>query len=589
MPPASPGGARASGPLWMLLGVASVVVVLWHLAVLVAVLLTGAPDRPTVQESLAAILESPFNPLAGYDLSGLPSSWLVWPLFTTSVTVLVGALWWWRVRRGQRSRRHGMATRRELEPFLGERAARLLGAQTRPRMTGRGRAPIEEVALPLGVAEGAGLLLFGSHEDSIAVVGGPRSFKTATVIVDSVRTGPGPVVAVSTKGELLSTTYVPRRRRGRVYVFDPTDVSRWPTGLRWSPVDGCDDPEVAMARAEAFVAAIPRSDNTKNADFFEDQARDVLRCLLHAAALVGLTMREVIEWCFRVDSPTLPPREILRTHPRAAPMYALALETLTSGDAREGPLDSTKKTLARLVAPFASPRLLEACCPSRGEGFDIEAFLETRDSVYVMAGDGATVAPLVTAFVHEVIRAARRRSQHLTPARLDPPLRIVIDEVAGVCPLPELPNLMSDSGGRGITVVIGSQGLGQARKRWGPDGADEVFGSATAKVIMGGASEPDFLEKMSLLADEVEVPSWSTTVSADGARSQTQGMHSRRAIRPGEIRKLAPGTALLLYRQAPPVIAVFRPYWEADWASDAVASQERVAAVVAGVETEESA
>ena len=581
MPPASPGGGtRATGPLWMLLGLFATVVVVWHISVLVAGLVTGEPAHPTVQESLAAIVGSPFNPLAGYS-RGTPAPQVVWPMFGFAVTLLVCILVWWWLRRDRRSRRQGMGSARELAPYLGEQAARLLAEQTRPRTADRSRVPIEEIGVPLGVAEGTGMRLYASHEDSVAVVGGPRSRKTATVIVDAIRTAPGPAVAVSTKGDLLAITYVSRRRRGRVSVFDPTDVTGWPTGLRWSPVAGCDDPEVAMARAEAVVAAIPKDDSTRNADFFESQARDILRCLLHAAALVEATMREVIEWCLRVDSPTLPPREILRTHPRAAPMYALALETLTSGSAVDGPLDSTKKTLARLIAPFASPRLLEACCPPPGEGFDIDAFLDSTDTLYVMAGDGATVAPLVTAFVHEIVRAGRRQSQRLVPPRLDPPLRLVIDEVAAVCPLPDLPMLMSDSGGRGITVFIGSQGLGQARRRWGPDGADEVFGSATAKIIMGGASEPDFLERMSLLADEVEVASWSNTVSADGARSQTQGMHSRRTIRPGEIRTLSPGTALLLYRQARPVIAVFAPFWEADWADDARASQEQVAGIVA--------
>ena len=45
-------------------------------------------------------------------------------------------------------------------------------------------------------------------------------------------------------------------------------------------------------------------------------------------------------------------------------------------------------------------------------------------------------------------------------------------------------------------------------------GRNEVFGSATAKVIMGGTSEPDFLEQMSQLGDEVEVASESMTTTA---------------------------------------------------------------------------
>lgn len=583
MPAAS--GRSASGPLWLLLGVVGVVSVLWHLAVTVAGLIVGTPTRPRLQESLAAMLQSPFNPLDGYGVAGLPPGWLVWPVFLVGLALVVVGAWQWRLRRGRRSRRDGMGTPRQLKPYLGEAAARRLAAQTRPRMQGRDTAPIEDAAVPVGVAEGTGQRLYASHEDSFAVVAGPRSLKTSTFIVDSIRTGPGAVVAVSTKADLLAVTYRGRRRRGRVWVFDPTDVVGWPTGLHWSLVAGCEDPEAAMARAEGFVAAIPKDNTTKNSDFFESQARDTLRCFLHAAALVGADMREVIEWCYRLDSPTLRAREILRTHPAAAPLYALELEALTSGDAKEGPLDSTKKTLTRLMAPFASPRLLEAVCPPAGTGFDVDAFIHSTDTLYVMTGDGATVAPLITAFVNEVLRVARRRSQRLTPARLDPPLRVTIDEV-GNCPLPELPAVMSDSGGRGVTTIIGSQGLGQARKRWGVDGADEVFGSATAKIIMGGTSEPDFLEKMSQLADEVEVAAESTTTSQQGGSSTTTGTRSRRVIRPGEIRQLSPGSGLLLYRSAPPVVVTLVPYWESDWADEAKSSQEQVAAIIAGTAAE---
>ncbi|MEV6349588.1 TraM recognition domain-containing protein [Actinoplanes sp. NPDC051851] len=567
--------------MWLLLGLAACVVVLWHLAVTVAGWLSSAPARPRLQESLAAILRSPFNPLAGYGGSGLPPAWLVWLLFVAGMTLTVSAVWWWMLRRKRRPRREGIATAKQLAPFLGEQAARKLARQTRPRMEGRDRAPIAEVAMPMGRESETGQPLFASHEDSVAVVAGPRSFKTSAVLVDAVRSAPGPCIAVSTKADLLEPTYLARKRKGRVWVFDPTDIIGWPTGLRWSPIAGCEDPDAAVHRAEGFIAAMPKDANTRNADFFDKQAQIVVRCFLHAAALSSSSWEQVVEWSHRIDSPTLPPKTVLRSHPGAAPLYALQLETATSGNIMDGPVDSTAKTLAGMMAPFASPRLLSVLSPEPGEGFDVPAFLNSSDTIYIMTGDGESSAPLVTAFVNEIIRVARRTSQRLVPPRLDPPLRVVIDEV-GQCPLPNLPPLMSDSGGRGVTVLIGSQGLGQARRRWGEDGANEVFSSATAKLIMGGTSENDFLERMSQLADEVDVESESTTLSHEGGQSVTTGYRTRRVIRPAEIRQLPPAHALLLYRQAPATIARFAPWWEAEWADDARASQREVAAIIAG-------
>lgn len=593
MPAASPRGWNPGpavlGPMGRLAVGAGAVLLLWHLAVMAGGAVSGAV-QPTLQDSLHAVLRSPTNPLAGYATDGLASGWLVWPLFVVELAAVVAAAWWWMGRRG-RSSREGMGTRRQLAPYLGEAAARRLAKQTCPTLTERElkTAPIERVAVPLGQVEGTRDLLYASHEDSFAVIGAPRSFKTAAILMNAIRTAPGAAVAASTKGELLAVTYLARSRLGRVHVFDPTNVVGWPARLRWSPVAGCEDPEAAMARAEAFAAAIPKDQDTRNSQFFEDQARDVLRCLLHAAALTGATMREVVAWAHRVDSPTLSAREILRTHPEATPGWAVELESLTSGGL-DGPVDSTKKTLSRLLAAFAIPRVLESCSPPEREAFDMEGFVLSKDTVYVMSGDGSTVAPLVTAFVSEIMRVARRMSQRLVtrpdPARptvarrLDPALRCVIDEVANVCPLPGLPGLMSDAGGRGVTVFIGSQGMGQARKRWTADGAQEVFGSATAKLVMGGTSEPDFLEDMSRLAGEIEVATTSTTTTRSGESSSTAGTRDRRIIRLHEIRQLEPATALLMYRQAPPVVAAFEPYWESSWAAEAAASEAEVVRII---------
>lgn len=578
MPAASHGGG---GPMWPLLSLAFGVVVLWHVAVSGAAAVSGM-GVPTVQESMDAMLRTPANPLAGYDRP-MPSPWLVWPGFLSGMAVAVAASWWWIGRRYRRRRREGMGSRRKLAPYLGQKAVRMSAAQTRPRMTreDREKARIDEVAVPLGRAEGSGQRLYGQLEDSIFVVGGPRSMKTAAVIIDRVRASPGPTVAVSTKADVLMATYLARQRRGRVWVFDPGDVVGWPHEMNWATVAGAEDPAVATARAEGFAAAAPRSTETRNSEFFEGQARDVLRCFLHAAALDGATMEQVIKWSYHIDSPNLAAREILRTHPLAAPNWAEELEALTAGDAREGPLDSTRKTLQRLMAPFSSARLLRMCCPPRGTGFDARAFVESTDTLFVIVGDDQTVAPLVTTLVNEVMRAARRLSQRMVPPRLDPPLRVVIDEVAQ-CPLPNLPTLMSDAGGRGVTMLIGSQGLGQARARWGRDGAAELLASATTKVIMSGTSERDLLAEQSQLAGEVEVASESTTVSERGGVSSTAAPKERPRIRPHEIRELPPGSALMLYRQAPPVIVEFKPFWLSDWADEAERSAARVADIVAG-------
>ena len=108
-----------------------------------------------------------------------------------------------------------------------------------------------------------------------------------------------------------------------------------------------------------------------------------------------------------------------------------------------------------------------------------------------------STAPLVTAFAAAVVSAARRHSQTLPGGRLNPPLTLVLDEAANVAPLPDLPTLMADGGGRGITTWTFVQSFSQLRSRWGRDGADTIWGASTAKIILGGCTEADDLERIS--------------------------------------------------------------------------------------------
>ncbi|MFJ2087509.1 type IV secretory system conjugative DNA transfer family protein [Micromonospora chokoriensis] len=547
----------------------------WHAAVLLACLLTGA-DSPGLQDSLAAVMRSPANPAAGYGGQEIAAAPLIWALFVAELLAAAGVAVGRGVRRERRDRR-GLAGHRAWSPYLGKKAARRSAAQTRPHLPNPRRAPMDEVAIPLAKSAVDGRKLYLRHEDSIAVMAPPRSHKTASVLAGFVRSAPGPVVAGSTKGDLLSITYLARKSKGNVHVFDPGDVVGWPTPLKWALTAGCDDPRVAISTAEALASASPDDGRTSNATFFRKQARDVLRCLLHAAALDGRDVSSVVEWALRMDSPSLPAREILRSHPRAAPTWATALAEATSGDRGSGPLDSTKKTLADMLTMFSDPTVLQASCPEPAEAFDIGRFLSSTDTVYMVSGDNDTLAPLITAFVNEVLRQARGAAERRWPARLDPPLRCVIDEVGNVAPIPRLGSQMSRLGGQGVTLAIGGHGMGQARDRWGEAGAAEVFASATAKIVMSGTSETDLLRLMSDLAGVDEVPTTSTTMAGGEIVSSTAAPQERPVLRPHEIRELAPSHGLLIYRQAPPVIVEFEPYWESPWADEARRSQEAVA------------
>ena len=123
--------------------------------------------------------------------------------------------------------------------------------------------------------------------------------------------------------------------------------------------------------------------------------------------------------------------------------------------------------------------------------------------------DGA--GPFVTALVDEIMHQARRASQLREGERLDPPLAMVLDEPANTAAMPHMPTYMSDAGGRGITLTLAPQGWSQMQRRWGADGAKEIWNSATLALVMGGSKETQFLEDISRLAGEYDRDKVSTT------------------------------------------------------------------------------
>jgi type IV secretion system protein VirD4 len=320
---------------------------------------------------------------------------------------------------------------------------RQAGMATRAQIASVGREP--DAGAAYGTYLGAAVRARG--EDSALTIAPARAGKTTRLAVGRVVDAPGAVVATSTKADLVHLTAFARAGKPPAHVFDPDRLLGWPTVCRWDIVAGCDDVREAMTRARAMVAARPLGAG-RNSSFFEGASETVLRCLLHAAAIDGKSMREVLGWARDFTDDT--PYEILRTHPGAAPGWVADLRKFCLGAAPET-VSSTSMSLSLILKSLADDRVVDLVCPQPGEGLDVEAFV--RDGIgtlYLVSegGDGVSTAPLVTAFASAVVSCARRVSQTRPGGRLDPPLTFVLDEAANVAPLPDMPAMMSDGGGR---------------------------------------------------------------------------------------------------------------------------------------------
>jgi type IV secretion system protein VirD4 len=452
----------------------------------------------------------------------------------------------------------GFATAAEVRAALSATAVRRRAAQTRPSLIGR-RADPRQLGLFLGRDTRSGQALYGSVEDSYLYLGPPRSGKGVHLIIPQTLDAPGPVLVTATRPDTLRHTLALRAERGPVAVFDPQGLAGPVPRLRWAPQGGCTDPLTAIGRARALAAGASLTAGTvTGGEFWQAMTEAVLRCYLHAAALEGLAMTEVLGWAARPGDPA--PVRILRRHADAPPGWAEELAAQAGADPRQR--DSVWAGVRRATDALADPRVLAACSPSPAEAFDPAEFLAAGGTLYLLGSSGVqlSVAPLITALVEDLVEAARKLAARSPAGRLDPPLLALLDEAANIAPIPSLPALLADGGGSDITTVAVLQSLAQARARWGIPAADAMWDAATTKVVLGGLAHADDLARISRLAGDRDEP---TRSASRGPGGPSTSVSDRRApVLPIEaLRCLPAGQAIVLARRSPPVRARLTPWW----------------------------
>ncbi len=75
--------------------------------------------------------------------------------------------------------------------------------------------------------------------------------------------------------------------------------------------------------------------------------------------------------------------------------------------------------------------------------------------------------PLLTALVASVVEHAQHTAKRSPGGRLDPPLTLVLDDIADVAPFPALPELMTGGPAQGLEALALMRSPEQARQaRW---------------------------------------------------------------------------------------------------------------------------
>lgn len=410
-------------------------------------------------------------------------------------------------------------------------------------------APTQRESPRPGAAHAAGIYLgkgrlgpvVSRPEQCCLVLGPPRSGKTSCVVVPNVLSARSGVLVASTKPDVLVATVPARTAIGRCALFDPSGHTRPPEGVElvgWSPLRAAEEWEEAVLVAEAVVGASRPAVRSAESSHWAERAAALLAPLFHAAALDGTPLPQLVAEVHRRQ----PDRalEVLAT--AGADLALDVLEGVVATDAREQ--SGIWSTAAGALAAYRLPAALAAAQRPELPPSELVSGVAT---LYVVAPSDhqQLAAPVVAGLVRDLRTAAYRG--HAAGAHTG--ALLVLDELANIAPLHDLPSLVAEGASQGLVTLACLQDLSQARQRWGPmaDGFLSLFGS---KLVLGGIGDTRTLEAISLLAGQVDRPVLSrpSGVAAAwwGRSTPTRSLRREPRLSPDQVAVPPPGMATLV-------------------------------------------
>ena len=422
---------------------------------------------------------------------------------------------------------------------LGRRGYDPRGA--RPREWAR---PRDVRSLAVGVRSGArmtlgsldGRLLAADPEAMIALTAPPRAGKTTGCVIPWLLEHDGPALVTSSKEDVRDTTAGWRARGGEVWSFDPFT----PGSCCWDPLEGCEQWGFALRQGKWLADAAGHSDHSHVAEFWGQEAAKLLAPLLHAAALAGSSIGEVIGWLDAQEADA--PVRLLADG--GDPAAKVQLEGVLGLDSRNR--GTTYMSASNLLAAYRYPEVLATARP----GFTPAQLLDGGAStLYITASSRhqRLLAPVIVALVSSVLEQAVETSR-AQGAPLDPLLRVLLDETANCAPLQDLPAHLSQLAAHGVRIATVWQSLAQARDRYG-EATDTIMAASTCKIFMGPVTDDTTRRYLDGLLGQrpVEVDDHHTL----GPKASAQ-----------ELQQLDRSRALVIAGELPPAIVRLDPYWQ---------------------------
>ncbi len=446
----------------------------------------------------------------------------------------------------------------------------------------------------------AGDLVMAQPNTNLLVLGPSQGAgKTSGNVVPQVLCARGPVIVTSSKGDTISPLAMARALLGILWFFSP-DNDAIPPGmrqLRWSPISLCGDWGVSQLTAAAIVKSSKepgqaRSDTT---GFFDDQASFTMACFFFYAARYGHDMEWVVSM---INNP--------RDGGAGQPFGMADMLEILANDGHEDVADapaglanapdrqraSVFATASRALRAYSLPSVLAT---TKDPNFDMDAFvagdpdaeqesmnwdgdtqLEGRyDTVFITAAEQTLImGPVIAAFIAQL--RSRRRKLFRADTNPDrpravqrPPLTFVLDELATMAPIYDLPDQLA-IGNEGMVTVGVLQDLSQAKRIWGTEQGKGLLTLFQNVLVFRGIRDFETLQAISAIAGQawIEVYGSNQGTSSSGLFdpvNQSSGMSVSQQLVPA----LPLDSIVRGHPQYPDAVLWLRPDGSHQWVHNA--------------------
>lgn len=430
-------------------------------------------------------------------------------------------------------------------------------------------ASAASAGVPLAKLVNNGKRLFASWEWVQVWIMGPRAGKTSCVCVPQILETRGPVVATSNKRDIVDMTRGPRSREGVVWVHDVQGIIGEEPSWYWNPLSFVDSMENAEKLTDIFVSS-KTSKNAQEDAYFGPTAQGVLARYFYAAALGGRPITDVYRWVN--DETDFTAVRLLRENGEHGHAENLESNQKVTSKQRDGIFGQVRTWVGVLGNPQVASWVRRDANPHRPE-FDPEAFVRSTDTIYLISREGGGSARAITAaLVMAILQTAEKLAARQSGGRLSPPVMAVLDEAANVVRWPELPDLYSHYGSRGIVVSTFFQSFEQGVEAFGEHGMKKMWSAANVRVAGSGLSEDRFLPFLSQLIGDRDVVK-RTSQGGRGGTSTSTSMQREKILDPGELSQLPRGRAVLTASGQPPALLALEHFSQKPYAEDVKESQ----------------